>query len=192
MTWNTASGSAGVTVEGGGIYTDNVVTSINSAIAHNRPDQCVGCWRHGDPSRNGGRLTASTSSDRRGSSRPGRAAGSSPAERPGRCLSVGPRGTSTASPGYHWTPVTLAPNDFTHLHVHSEFSLLDGLGRINELVAQAEEAGLRVARHYGSRGTVRGGRLLPGVQGGGHQAHPGRGDLHRPPLDGRSRGQGRR
>ena len=27
----------------------------------------------------------------------------------------------------------IAPNDFTHLHVHSEFSLLDGLGRITEL-----------------------------------------------------------
>src|SRR5438309_2069346 len=33
--------------------------------------------------------------------------------------------------------MTLAPNDFTHLHVHSEFSLLDGLGRINELVDAA-------------------------------------------------------
>ncbi len=31
----------------------------------------------------------------------------------------------------------VAPNDFTHLHVHSEFSLLDGLGRISELVDQA-------------------------------------------------------
>src|SRR5436305_2054273 len=31
----------------------------------------------------------------------------------------------------------IAPNDFTHLHVHSEFSLLDGLGRINELVDSA-------------------------------------------------------
>ena len=41
--WNTASGSAGVTVQGGGIYTDNVVTSVNSVIAHNLPDQCVGC-----------------------------------------------------------------------------------------------------------------------------------------------------
>lgn len=30
--------------------------------------------------------------------------------------------------------MTLAPNDFVHLHVHSEFSLLDGLGRINDLV----------------------------------------------------------
>jgi hypothetical protein len=43
VTWNTANGSAGVTVEGGGIYTDNVVTSINSVVAHNLPDQCVGC-----------------------------------------------------------------------------------------------------------------------------------------------------
>ena len=43
VTWNTASGSAGVTVQGGGVYTDNVVTSINSVIAHNQPDQCVGC-----------------------------------------------------------------------------------------------------------------------------------------------------
>ncbi len=43
VTWNTASGSAGLTVQGGGIYTDNVVTSINSVIARNVPDQCVGC-----------------------------------------------------------------------------------------------------------------------------------------------------
>ncbi|HEY6056458.1 MAG TPA: DNA polymerase III subunit alpha [Candidatus Limnocylindrales bacterium] len=33
--------------------------------------------------------------------------------------------------------MTLAPNDFTHLHVHSEFSLLDGLGRIDEMVDAA-------------------------------------------------------
>jgi hypothetical protein len=43
VTWNTASGSTGVTVQGGGIYTDNVVTSVNSVVAHNQPDQCVGC-----------------------------------------------------------------------------------------------------------------------------------------------------
>ncbi len=36
---------------------------------------------------------------------------------------------------------TLAPNDFSHLHVHSEFSLLDGLGRINELVDSAAQQG---------------------------------------------------
>ena len=43
VTWNTATGSAGLTVQGGGIYTDNVVKSINSVVAHNQPDQCVGC-----------------------------------------------------------------------------------------------------------------------------------------------------
>jgi DNA polymerase-3 subunit alpha len=38
-------------------------------------------------------------------------------------------------------PMTLAPNDFTHLHVHSEFSLLDGLGRITDLVDAAAQQG---------------------------------------------------
>ncbi len=36
---------------------------------------------------------------------------------------------------------TVAPNDFTHLHVHSEFSLLDGLGRITDLVDSAAQQG---------------------------------------------------
>ncbi|MDP6347832.1 MAG: PHP domain-containing protein, partial [Dehalococcoidia bacterium] len=31
---------------------------------------------------------------------------------------------------------------FTHLHVHSEFSLLDGMGRIPDLVARAGELGM--------------------------------------------------
>ncbi len=38
--------------------------------------------------------------------------------------------------------MTVAPNDFTHLHVHSEFSLLDGLGRITELVDTAAQHGM--------------------------------------------------
>jgi DNA polymerase-3 subunit alpha len=37
--------------------------------------------------------------------------------------------------------VTVAPNDFVHLHLHSEFSLLDGLGRINELAEQGSALG---------------------------------------------------
>ncbi|MEA2613803.1 MAG: polymerase subunit alpha, partial [Chloroflexota bacterium] len=37
--------------------------------------------------------------------------------------------------------MTLAPNDFTHLHTHSEFSLLDGLGRITDLVDSAAAQG---------------------------------------------------
>lgn len=36
---------------------------------------------------------------------------------------------------------TPGPRDFTHLHVHSEFSLLDGLGRIGDLVDEAERLG---------------------------------------------------
>ena len=38
--------------------------------------------------------------------------------------------------------MTIAPNDFAHLHVHSEFSLLDGLGRITELVDTAAQLGM--------------------------------------------------
>src|ERR1035437_2158642 len=38
-------------------------------------------------------------------------------------------------------PVTVAPNDFVHLHVHTEFSLLDGLGRINDVADQASKLG---------------------------------------------------
>ncbi len=33
------------------------------------------------------------------------------------------------------------PDDFVHLHVHSEYSLLDGLGRIGQLTARAVELG---------------------------------------------------
>jgi DNA polymerase-3 subunit alpha len=36
---------------------------------------------------------------------------------------------------------TIAPNDFVHLHTHSEFSLLDGLGRITDLVDSAANLG---------------------------------------------------
>ena len=37
--------------------------------------------------------------------------------------------------------MTVAPNDFVHLHTHSEFSLLDGLGRISDLVDAASVHG---------------------------------------------------
>ena len=36
---------------------------------------------------------------------------------------------------------TLSPRDFSHLHVHSEYSLLDGLGRITDLVDSAAQQG---------------------------------------------------
>jgi DNA polymerase-3 subunit alpha len=53
--------------------------------------------------------------------------------------------------------LTVAANDFTHLHVHSEFSLLDGLGRVNELVAQAKKLGfdsLAITDHGALYGAV--------------------------------------
>jgi DNA polymerase-3 subunit alpha len=37
--------------------------------------------------------------------------------------------------------MTLAANDFVHLHSHSEFSLLDGLGRITDMVDEASAKG---------------------------------------------------
>jgi DNA polymerase-3 subunit alpha len=52
---------------------------------------------------------------------------------------------------------TLAPNDFTHLHTHSEFSLLDGLGRISDLVDSAAAQGfdsLAITDHGALYGAV--------------------------------------
>src|SRR3954447_19547129 len=53
----------------------------------------------------------------------------------GREVSDAP-GRATIGP-----PMTLASNDFVHLHTHSEFSLLDGLGRITDLVDEASAKG---------------------------------------------------
>ncbi|HEX7222543.1 MAG TPA: DNA polymerase III subunit alpha [Candidatus Limnocylindrales bacterium] len=53
--------------------------------------------------------------------------------------------------------MTIASNDFTHLHVHSEFSLLDGLGRITELVDSAAQQGfdsLAITDHGALYGAV--------------------------------------
>ncbi len=51
----------------------------------------------------------------------------------------------------------IAPNDFVHLHLHSEFSLLDGLGRINDLVGEASAHGfdaLAITDHGALYGAV--------------------------------------
>ncbi|MEO7118765.1 MAG: PHP domain-containing protein, partial [Candidatus Limnocylindrales bacterium] len=51
----------------------------------------------------------------------------------------------------------IAPNDFTHLHTHTEFSLLDGLGRITDLVSQASAQGfdsLAITDHGALYGAV--------------------------------------
>ena len=40
---NVASGGPRIDIQGGGIFTDNVVTLVESVISKNTPDQCVGC-----------------------------------------------------------------------------------------------------------------------------------------------------
>ncbi|MBF8290233.1 MAG: dnaE, partial [Chloroflexi bacterium] len=53
--------------------------------------------------------------------------------------------------------MTIASNDFVHLHTHSEFSLLDGLGRINDLVDEAGAQGfdsLAITDHGALYGAV--------------------------------------
>ena len=52
---------------------------------------------------------------------------------------------------------TLSPRDFTHLHTHSEFSLLDGLSRIPDLVDEAGVQGfdsLAITDHGALYGAV--------------------------------------
>ena len=38
---------------------------------------------------------------------------------------------------------------FTHLHVHSEYSLLDGFGRISDYVQTAKEMGMNALAQIG-------------------------------------------
>ena len=47
--------------------------------------------------------------------------------------------------------------DFVHLHVHSEYSLLDGLGRVKNLVAEAKRLGqpaLALTDHGAMHGAI--------------------------------------
>ena len=53
---------------------------------------------------------------------------------------------------------------FTHLHVHTEYSLLDGSSKIGELVARAKELGMD-SMAITDHGAMYGG------QGGRHQAN---------------------
>ena len=43
VTRNTLTGSPGIVVQGGGVFTDFHVTLTNSRIDGNTPDQCIGC-----------------------------------------------------------------------------------------------------------------------------------------------------
>ena len=55
---------------------------------------------------------------------------------------------------------------FVHLHVHTEYSLLDGSCKINELAARIKEAG-RQAVHMGGAT-----QLLFGIKGKRWDVHP--------------------
>jgi hypothetical protein len=43
VTRNLAAGTSGVAASGGGLFTNTPVTLLDTRIALNRPDQCVGC-----------------------------------------------------------------------------------------------------------------------------------------------------
>jgi len=43
ITHNALTGGAGITIEGGGLFTTGPITLQDSVITHNAPDQCVGC-----------------------------------------------------------------------------------------------------------------------------------------------------
>ena len=71
---------------------------------------------------------------------------------------------------------------FAHLHVHSEYSVLDGACRIDALAERAAALRPAGARAHRPRGDERGGRALQGVQEARHQADPRpRGLLRRRP-----------
>ena len=58
---------------------------------------------------------------------------------------------------------------FVHLHVHTEYSLLDGAARIKALVRQAKELGME-ALAITDHGVMWGNRLLPGSPWGRPEA----------------------
>ncbi len=62
--------------------------------------------------------------------------------------------------------------DFAHLHVHTEYSLLDGSNKIKEYVARVKELGMDCGSDHGSRSDVRRDRFLSGGKKAGDQADP--------------------
>jgi hypothetical protein len=47
VTLNMLTGTPGITLQGGGLFTTSPVTLTNTTIERNRPDQCVGCSASG-------------------------------------------------------------------------------------------------------------------------------------------------
>ena len=57
---------------------------------------------------------------------------------------------------------------FAHLHVHTEYSLLDGSNKIKECISRVKELGMNSIAITGSRCDVRRDRFLPRGKGSGH------------------------
>ena len=73
-----------------------------------------------------------------------------------------------------------AKADFVHLHVHSEYSLLDGAARLKRLVERAAGLGfpaIALTDHGNMFGAI---DFYQHARGGGHQAHPRLRALRRP------------
>ena len=79
-------------------------------------------------------------------------------------------------------PAGTGTDSFVHLHVHSEFSLLDGMSRLSELTARVAELGMpavALTDHGALYGSMAGVRSM----GGNHNqcVPPGHGPLRLPP-----------
>lgn len=61
---------------------------------------------------------------------------------------------------------------FAHLHVHTEFSLLDGSNKIKECVSRVKELGMNSVGDHGSWSYVRRDRFLSCGKGSRDQANP--------------------
>ena len=80
---------------------------------------------------------------------------------------------------------------FVHLHVHTEYSLLDGFSNIQKLVERAQRDGHARRGHHRPRHHVRGDRVLQRRHAGGHQPHHRAGSLHGSPHHQGTRPAGR-
>ena len=87
--------------------------------------------------------------------------------RPRRC-----RARSFRAASRLLTPGSLEMADFVHLHVHSQYSMLDGALKVKDLVKQVAEAGHERRGPHRPRQHVRRDQLLQGRQGGRREGDP--------------------
>ena len=69
--------------------------------------------------------------------------------------------------------------EFTHLHLHTQYSLLDGAIRLDQLFPKVLERGMKIGGDHRPRQPVRRARLLPARQGARREADLRLRDLRR-------------